>query len=400
MNKKLANVLYLGFLAALPIITFDIYQPALPAITQYFHTSQALGQLTLSLFFFLLGFSQLIWGPLIDHFGRRPTLFASLNCFFIATLVCIFAQSIWILILGRILQGFSICCANVLAFSSSRDIEDSTERAKLMSHVSMVISVSPIFAPVAGSLIFAAYGWDAIFVFVLALSILLLIISKFFLKESIHWTEASHKFSIKKSFVNYREIIKDKIFLNATFIVTSSFTATLIVIVNAAYIIIDNLHYSPQLFGVIFACNGLVVIGGNYIGIALRNYRSLVWNIRLGALTMVAGALTAFLFIQFLGLSLSTLAPFLIVNLGTIFLSAPSYSLALAHFTKTAGSATAFLSMVRMSISALIAALISTLMSHGILVFTTAILVCALACFCASLFLTKNVNWQSNALNN
>ena len=70
MNTKTTTPLfYLGLLSAFSLLAFDLFQPALPAITNYFNTTQSVGQLTLSLFLFVYGVSQLFWGPIIDHYG-------------------------------------------------------------------------------------------------------------------------------------------------------------------------------------------------------------------------------------------------------------------------------------------------------------------------------------------
>src|SRR5689334_11338069 len=123
MPQSRTSILLVGLLSAFSLLTFDLYQPSLPYITNFFGTTHSLSQLTLSIYLVVFGVTQLIWGPLIDHFGRRRLLPGSLVLAVLASILCAFAPNIWILILGRALQGFALCCANLVAFSISRDFE-------------------------------------------------------------------------------------------------------------------------------------------------------------------------------------------------------------------------------------------------------------------------------------
>lgn len=174
------------------------------------------------------------------------------------------------LIIARIVQGFAVCCANVVAFSSSRDQDDSTDRARVISYISMIVSVSPIFAPLIGSVIFTQYGWQATFVLMALLSVFLLISAKFTLKESPHWQPSQESFLFRTSLASYKKILSHRRLWIGIFIITASYSCVMIVIVTASYLIIENLNYSPFTFAVAFGINGSMLIVGNYMGIKLR----------------------------------------------------------------------------------------------------------------------------------
>jgi MFS family permease len=161
MSEAKTPILLIGLLSAFSLLTFDLYQPSLPHITHLFETTHSLSQLTLSIYLVVFGVTQLMWGPLIDHFGRRRLLPGSLIVAVLASLICAFAPNIWLLILGRALQGFSLCCANLVALSISGDFEDRGKRAQVLSYISMIVAVSPILAPVFGSVLFYYFGWQA-----------------------------------------------------------------------------------------------------------------------------------------------------------------------------------------------------------------------------------------------
>jgi len=108
MKKSQTSIILIGLLSAFSLLTFDLYQPSLPYITNYFGTTHSLSQLTLSIYLFVFGITQLVWGPLIDHFGRRRLLPGSLILAVVASFICVFAPNITLLIIGRALQGFAL----------------------------------------------------------------------------------------------------------------------------------------------------------------------------------------------------------------------------------------------------------------------------------------------------
>lgn len=387
MSKAKTPFLYLASLSGFSLSTFDLYQPALPTIVTYFHTKADLGQLTLSLYLFIFGLAQIIWGPLIDHFGRRRCLALALIIFMISTILCISSTNIYFLIAARALQAFAICCANIVAFSSTRDYEDVVERSKAISHISMVVSISPIFAPLIGSLIFLYLGWQSIFGFMFFLSLILFLLIKPVLKESPFWAQPQDSFTFIKSLNQYLIILKNKQLLLGSIILIAAFTNIIISLISSTYLIIKLLNYSPTQFSLIFAFNGFMMIIGNYLGIKLREYFSLKWNITLGSLLIIIGALTTYLLFYTQGLSVLSLSPVLLITLGVTFTNPPTLALALKDFSTTAASATAIINTLRMSLSAIIAGVISTLLISNLYIFPLSMLVTGIIVLLFSYFL-------------
>lgn len=386
MNTKTTTPLfYLGLLSAFSLLAFDLFQPALPAITNYFNTTQSVGQLTLSLFLFVYGVSQLFWGPIIDHYGRRTPLFYSLFIFIIATFACIFAPSMWVLITGRIFQGFAVCCANNLAFSSSRDIDDSRQRAKTISYIAMIISISPIFAPVIGSYIFVLSNWQMIFWTMQGIALLLGFLGMYLMNESNYWRPPTKHLNMKRSLYRYSYLFNKTGIWRAALISSASFSCVMIFIVNASYLFIDGMGYSPTTFGSLFALIGFNLIFGNYIGIKLRDKKSLNWNIRLGASTMIIGSLIMLLLFFVFGMKLYSMAPILLINIGVSLTNPPALAMALNDYPRLSSSATAMVNTVRSIISALVAATISLFVYAHPIVFPIGMLFCSLVCGITSL---------------
>ncbi len=382
--------IFMASLSGFSLLTFDIYQPALPYITDYFNTTHGMGQLTLSLFLLVFGMAQLFWGPVIDHYGRRKILPLCMGIFFLGTLVCIFANSIHVLISGRIIQGLSVCCASVMAFSSTRDYEDSTKRAKAISHISMVVSASPIFAPVLGAFIFTYLGWRANFIFLAIICLVIIALGHRILHESPHWQPVKNHLAFKTLLNFYNELAYHKQLWVGIIICSSAFSSIMVVVVNAAYLIIDRLEYSPTQFSLLFSINGLMIIIGNYLGILLREYFSLKWNMRLGIFVHLSGGLMMLLMIISQGFTIYAMAASLLITLGTSFINPPTLALILTDFKEKPGSAAAVINTARTTLSAVLAALIGAYISYNIYILPVTLLIAGIICLIFSFYCKEN----------
>ncbi len=357
MSKARTSTLLIGLLSAYSLLTFDLYQPSLPYITSYFETTHNLSQLTLSIYLFVFGVTQLVWGPLIDHFGRRRLLPGSLILAVISSIICIYAPNITILIIGRALQGFALCCSNLIAYSTARDSEDPVERAKVLSYISMIIAVSPILAPVLGSIIFTYWDWQANFILMAGIAIVLWLQSRAMLFESPYWVAPERSFKMKDAWKAYMDILPSSVLWCGSMIMMFSFAAVMLSVINSSYLIIDRLGFSPLGFGIIFMFNGLNIILGNYLGIWLRDRLSMTFTIYLGNWFIIIGGIAMLTTMTFYGFSLAALSFSLIANLGISISAPPTMSLVLTDFKENTGTALAFINTIRMFGSSLLSML-------------------------------------------
>lgn len=390
MKNSRTSIFLIGFLSAYSLLTFDLYQPSLPYITNFFGTTHSLSQLTLSVYLFFFGITQLFWGPLIDHFGRRRLLPGSLIVAILASLACVFAPNIELLIIGRAIQGFAICCAHIVAYSSSRDVENSLERAKMLSYISMIVSASPIFAPVIGAWVFAAFGWQANFVVMAGMGLFLYILTKQALFESPYWVAPAQPFSMQEVVKGIKTISKSPVLWYGSLIMMFSFTAVMLTVINSSYLIIDKLGFSVLAFGIIFAFNGLNIIVGNYLGIWLRNRLSMSSTIYIGNWLIILGGLAMLITSTLFGFSLTALSFALIANLGISVSAAPTMSLALADFKENAGTAVAFINTIRVFGSSLLTMLAGYYLENNLNVLFYSLIGCGVGALYFS--------WQFNML--
>lgn len=158
---------------ALASLSMTIYLPSLPAMTTFFQTEYWVMQLSVSLYLLGNALLQLVVGPLSDRYGRRPVLLAGLSIFLLATLVCIFARTLEVFLVGRMVQS-AVVVANVLARAVVRDVHSEARSASMIGYVMMFTSVMPMIGPTLGGLLDEAFGWQGVFWALLAMGALAL----------------------------------------------------------------------------------------------------------------------------------------------------------------------------------------------------------------------------------
>jgi len=173
-EKKASNsfvvILIMGLLTAIGPLSIDMYLPAFPAISRSLHSSISEVSLSLSSFFIGISAGQLLYGPLLERFGRKRPLYAGLCLYFITSVGCALAQSVDALILFRFFQAIGGCVGMVAARAMVRDLFEVKENAKVFSMLMLVVSVSPIIAPTLGGYISSSLGWRYVFAMLILLS--------------------------------------------------------------------------------------------------------------------------------------------------------------------------------------------------------------------------------------
>ncbi|MEP3669050.1 MAG: MFS transporter, partial [Roseibium sp.] len=148
----------LGLLAAVGPLAIDIYLPALPAIEADLNAGIASTQMTLTAFFLTFGLSQMVYGPLSDQIGRKLPLYGGLVLFILGSISCALSPTIEWLIASRLLQGVGAAVVMVIPRAIIRDMYTGYQATRLMALVMLVISVSPMLVPLAGTGIIAIGG--------------------------------------------------------------------------------------------------------------------------------------------------------------------------------------------------------------------------------------------------
>ena len=166
--------LLLAALAMLGPFSVDTYLPAFPNIEATLQATSIEVQQSLTAYMFAFAFMMLWHGALSDAYGRRNVVLVSLCVFAVASLGCAAAHRIEYLWAFRILQGVSAGAGVVVGRAIIRDLYSGVQATRLLSIVTMIFAVAPALAPILGGWMVKLSDWRTIFLFLFALSVLLL----------------------------------------------------------------------------------------------------------------------------------------------------------------------------------------------------------------------------------
>ncbi len=224
----------------------DIYLPSLPALSNYFHVSDFLVQITMTVWFLGVAIPQLIFGILADKYGRRPLMLWGGVLFLLSTLVCILAPCISILIIGRFFQGVGVSSLNIAAFATVKShYYDEKASLKLLSYINITGSLAPIMGPILGGYIYYFLDWRATFIAIFILSGSAVIGLYYFMLESYDENNRNNlHFNIKNFLIYYKPILSQSN-IWAPILSQSAFVGALIAYLTTAPFIIKDIYLIP-----------------------------------------------------------------------------------------------------------------------------------------------------------
>jgi DHA1 family bicyclomycin/chloramphenicol resistance-like MFS transporter len=377
-TKKLYLILILGFLTAIGPLSIDMYLPAFPDIARSLNTTVAHVTLSLSSFFIGISFGQLLYGPLLERFGRKKPLYAGLVIYLLASLGCAFAGSVNALIALRLLQALGGCVGMVASRAMVRDLFDVKENAKIFSTLMLVVAVSPIIAPTLGGYITAALGWHYVFAMLIIIAILILSGIYFFLPET---KKPDPAFSLKPLPIlkSYGSVITHPQFYTYALTAAISAAAIYAYIGGSPHVFMELFHVNERQYGWIFALIAMGLIGASQLNsVLLKNYTSeQIIKVALRCQTIIG--IVMVLMTVFGWGDLFVIIFFIFIFLccqGFVFPNASALSL--ATFGLNAGSASALLGGIQMGIGAGTSALVGLLQNNTALPMTGVMACCAI----------------------
>lgn len=333
--------LVLGLVSAVGPFAIDMYLPALPTIGQSLGASPAAVQATLIVFFVALGAGQVVYGPVSDMLGRKRPLYFGLALFGAGSIGCALAPDVPTLIAMRFVQGLGACAGMVVPRAVVRDLHTGTDAARLMSMLMLVFSVSPILAPLSGSLLIDAFGWRAVFWAVLVAAVLAAVLLFTSLPETRPPAERVGS-SFAGALQSYGALLKDGHFMGLSLIGGFGVASFFAYLANSSFVLIDHYGLSPRQYSVAFAANA-----ASFIGVSQLTAR---WGARFGLARMVKVAVTAYavlmaiaLLLQLAGVQdLAVMLGLLFVGYGALGLVVPATMvLAMDDHGPIAGTASA-----------------------------------------------------------
>jgi MFS transporter, DHA1 family, multidrug resistance protein len=255
-DSLLRPALVLGLLSCIGPFAIDMYLPAMPLIGADLGTSVQAMQSTITAYFIAFGLAQLIYGPWADRSGRKPPLYAGIAVFIVGSVICTVAPTIEWLLVGRFVQGLGGAALMVVPRAIIRDLYTGPAATRLMAAVMLVISVSPMLAPLAGSGVMALFDWRAIFGVLLVASLASLVILNLFQPETLR-PEDRQPFSLAATRAGAGRLLTDPLFMGLTFLGGFGLASFFVFIASASFVYTGDFGLSPTGFSVAFAVNAI-----------------------------------------------------------------------------------------------------------------------------------------------
>ncbi|MBG6207762.1 DHA1 family bicyclomycin/chloramphenicol resistance-like MFS transporter [Labrenzia sp. EL_126] len=248
--------LVLGLLAAVGPFAIDLYLPATPQIVQDLNTDDAGAHMTFTVYFIAFGLAQLIYGPIADWLGRRPPIFVGLVVFIAGSVICAMATDISMLTLGRFVQALGAAAPMVIVRAVVRDLHTGTQATRLMALVMLVISISPLLAPLTGSFIISLASWRMIFGALALIALLAMVLTALRLPETLPADRRSpiNAAALLRSTVY---LMKDARFLGLTMIGGFALASFFVFIASAPMVYMTQYALTPTEFSLVFALNAV-----------------------------------------------------------------------------------------------------------------------------------------------
>ena len=338
--------------AALPT---DAMLPAFPAMAEFFDTSETATQAVITVFMFGYALPHLLLGSASDRFGRRPIIVGGMVVYLLGAVVCLFAQDFQVLLLGRFVQGMGAAGPTIMSRAILRDLFSGTQLARYLSFAMVFFTAGPVLAPFIGVIIQELFGWRAIFVFLALVPIALIVMTHYFLPETLEHPDAQA--------LQWKRILN-----NSWAFVSDARSYPIVIILGFAYgNLVSYLSISPVVymhyfgmtefgFASIFALIATVTFGAQYLNAYLLQryspaqllYSALLFQC---ALLLVSTLLSLSGLIAIWSASLSFACFFVVFA----FVMANGTALALEPHQKRAGLASSALGFLNLAAGTLLA---------------------------------------------
>lgn len=352
--KYFQLILILGSMTALGPFSIDMYLPGFSGIAADLNTTVAKVSMSLSSYFIGISAGQLLYGPLLDRFGRKKPLFIGLMVYILASLACAFVTDINAFIGFRFVQAVGSCAATVASLAMVRDLFPAKETPNVLSKLMLVVGLSPMLAPTAGGYVTTYFGWHTVFLILAAMGAFVLLATQLGLPNT-HKPDLSISLKPKPIITNFISILKVPQFYTYAFTGAIAFSGLFTYVAASPLIFMDILKVDAEIYGWIFALMSISFIGSSQLNSVLLK--------RFSSEQMIFAALISQSIISFVFLILAIndlLGLYETIGMLFLFLACLGISnpntagLSLAPFSKNTGSASALMGATQLGIGALV----------------------------------------------
>lgn len=258
---KAPALLLLIVLVGFPQISETIFTPSLPDIALAFQTTMGSVQLTLSIYFFAFALGVFFWGLISDYIGRRPAILYGVVLYGVGSCLCLWADSIEFLLFARFVQAFGASTGSVVTQTILRESTTGNQRHALFAQISAALAFTPAIGPLIGGFVDQYWGFSAVFLVLVVMSIGVFGYAYFGLAETL---DASSRSSVALRPI-FKRFLKNKKVLTYGFLIGAINGVLFSYYAEAPFIFMEYFRLSAAIYGLLGVVIALALIIGSML---------------------------------------------------------------------------------------------------------------------------------------
>ncbi len=271
----------LGGLSMVSPFSIDTFFPAFHAMEKALQVNSWQLQQVLTAYMLPFAFASLVHGPLSDAIGRRPVMIWGMALYTVGSVACTLAPNYGSLIAARVVQGATAGVGVVIGRAVVRDLYDGARAQRLMSVMTMIFSIAPAVAPIVGGWAHVAFGWRAVFAFMVLCGLVFAFSAWSKLPETLK-PEARIPFNGRNLVSTSLTVLRHPEFIMLAFAAALNFCSLACFIGSAPAIVETHWGLGETSYWMLF----LPVISGILVGATIAGYIAgrldMVFQVRVG----------------------------------------------------------------------------------------------------------------------
>jgi len=329
---------------SLGYVATDIYLPALPELRNALGVSIPQAQQTLGIYFFGLALSQLIAGAIIDHFGYRKMGLICCIGFIVASIFCTLANSLGLLLIGRLLQALFAGMLSIIARASFIKRYSPEKAAQLFMMITPTTALSPAIAPVLGGFLAHHWHWQSTFVFLVIMASCI-IVGWYLVFRLPEDSGPSSQLKLSVVVKNYFSLLAHSAFTRYLFLLCGCFGLYFSYITEAPFIF-HHTGYSTRAIGLSFAPIALLFLFGTQCARILLAYVAEKYIINMGTILQILGICLLCISGLFFFSMTSIIIAMSVASVGCGLISPIAFNAGLTPFRQYSGYASSLLTAI------------------------------------------------------
>ena len=371
--------LLLAMLTSMSPLAIDTYLSSMPIMADYFDVSINKVEISLTVYFLGFALGNFFGGPLSDAFGRKKLAVTGITLYGISAIImplCVSIEQIWLL---RATQAFGGGFASVTAMVFVRDWFDGRQVARMATVIGMIMMFAPLVAPIIGTALGQLIGWQAIFHFLAAFSLVLWILFVFLMPESREKHLLTKKITWKQFAGKYIIFMKSRKAVLLLLTTAFSMSGLFVFITSSSFMYLEYFGKEPKIFPLLFAANVVLNVALSFVNNRLLKRFETQKMLQAGLLLQLLAAIIIFV------ATLEASANFIIVfsgivlfigSLGMVFGNATAMILNL--LPEISGSANAMIGVTRFIMSFIVGSIPALFFNGTLLPIGATMLACCI----------------------